>query len=148
MDSATGTHAGITAGGNGHFRGMWSSKNDLARFRTLAFRLLRNIMGLCYPLFPPVCRPTPSTIMKRVFALYRRVQPAIYLILVWCAMAAPVLAKPKKGAEEASGPTGPSAWVLPYALVLFSVGLGMMMILRSARRSERHRPEQYGQQSE
>lgn len=81
--------------------------------------------------------------MKHVMGLYRSVRPLVFLVFAWCSLVAPVLAaKPAKETAPA-GEVGPSAWVLPYALVLFSVGLGLMMVLRSARRSDRHKPEQY-----
>lgn len=85
--------------------------------------------------------------MKALLALYRRVQPVLLLVFVWCCMAAPALAGPKPGEEEVQK-VGPSAWVLPYGLLIFSVGLGLMMVLRSARRAERHKPEQYASKTE
>ena len=62
-------------------------------------------------------------------------------------MAAPTFAAPKAGEGEAEK-VGPSAWVLPYGLLIFSVGLGLMMVLRSARRAERHKPEQYASKTD
>ena len=61
---------------------------------------------------------------------------------LWAAVHGVALAK---GAEEAEGDDGGS-WVASYALVLVVMGLGMLVVLRSARRRDRVRPEQYGEQ--
>jgi len=39
--------------------------------------------------------------------------------------------------------TGAGPWVAPYALVILCVGLGMLVVCRTSRRSERARPQQY-----
>jgi len=54
------------------------------------------------------------------------------LASVW---AAPAMAQ---NDAEASGP-----WVLPYALVIMGVALGLLMVLRPSKRRDRARPERY-----
>ena len=85
--------------------------------------------------------------MNILSALYRRFQPILFLTVVWLCAAAPALAKPLPE-EESAAASGPSAWVLPYGLVVFSLGLGLMVVLRSARRSDRFKPEQYASKTE
>lgn len=46
-------------------------------------------------------------------------------------------------ADESSGNATP--WVLPYALVLFCIALGVFMVLHPSKRRERAKPEVYGQ---
>ena len=48
-----------------------------------------------------------------------------------------------EGSESGGESFGASIWVLPYAFVILCVGLGMMVVCRSARRKERAKPEQY-----
>ncbi|MEA1952642.1 MAG: hypothetical protein U9N87_14775, partial [Planctomycetota bacterium] len=50
-------------------------------------------------------------------------------------------AKPKKGEVPAGG--GSQTWVAPYALVMLAIGLGMLFVVRSSRRSDRAKPKEY-----
>jgi hypothetical protein len=61
---------------------------------------------------------------------------------LWLALAGSAWAQSRK-ADESSGSATP--WVLPYALVLFCIALGVFMVLHPSKRRERAKPEAYGQ---
>ena len=64
----------------------------------------------------------------------RRALTAVALLLVlWLGSAGDAWAAPKKPA--AAAPTGKS-YVLPYAVVMFGVMLGMMAVCRTGRRAD------------
>jgi hypothetical protein len=54
---------------------------------------------------------------------------------------APAWAQQPGQAKEETRGAGP--WVLPYALIILCIGLGMMVLCRTSRRSDRARPQQY-----
>ncbi|MBN1588180.1 MAG: hypothetical protein JW888_01560 [Pirellulales bacterium] len=60
----------------------------------------------------------------------------------WLTLDGLAWAKPAKKAvvEESSNAGG---WVFPYFLVVLSIGLGMLVVCRTSRRSDRARPEKY-----
>ncbi|MBN1908408.1 MAG: hypothetical protein JW818_01600 [Pirellulales bacterium] len=61
--------------------------------------------------------------------------------IFWLAVYGEVLAKdPAKKERETAAHT---PWVMPYMLVLLGIGLGMLVICRSSRRSDRAKPEKY-----
>ena len=61
----------------------------------------------------------------------------------WLILEGSVWAKAVKppATEEKSSNTG--VWVLPYTLVILSIGLGMLVVCRTSRRSDRARPQKY-----
>jgi len=72
---------------------------------------------------------------------WRRLYSAASAVVYWLVLSTEAWAQ--QPVQEEGG--GSASYVLPYFLVIFSVGLGMMVVLRSARRSERAKPKQYGE---
>ncbi len=64
---------------------------------------------------------------------------------LWLALAGPAWAQGAgaKKADESSGSATP--WLLPYALVIFCIALGVFIVLHPSKRRERAKPEVYGQ---
>ncbi len=58
------------------------------------------------------------------------------------AMHADVWAAKLKKTVATSGENSQS-WVAPYALVMLAIGLGMLFVCRSSRRSDRAKPQEY-----
>jgi len=80
--------------------------------------------------------------MNRLRSVGRRLRFVVVAAALWLAGPAAALAKAAKTAqEETKG--GPTSWTFPYFLLLLGVGLGLLVVLRSARRREREKPEQY-----
>ena len=83
-------------------------------------------------------------VMNRVEAIWWRVRVLAATSVVWMAMGAAAWARRNEPAPEQAEP-GAGPWVLPYFLVILAVALGLLTVLRSARRSERAKPRQYGE---
>ncbi len=64
---------------------------------------------------------------------------------LWLAVSGPAWAQGSgsKKAAESSGSATP--WVLPYALVIFCIALGVFIVLHPSKRRERAKPEVFGQ---
>lgn len=78
--------------------------------------------------------------MKRIESIWRKLKLATVAVAFWLAMYGHLFAKEKKGEKPAE--SGPS-WVFSYFVVLMAIGLGMLVVCRSSRRSERAKPKQY-----
>jgi hypothetical protein len=57
----------------------------------------------------------------------------------WLAVHGTALAEQAAKTKEGEG----GSYVLPYALVILGVGLGLLLVCRSSHRRDRARPEQY-----
>jgi hypothetical protein len=77
--------------------------------------------------------------MKKVDAFWRTVWSAVTMLVVWLSVSGEAWAQPAKKDEGAGG----ASYVLPYFLVIFCVALGLLVALRSARRSDRAKPKEY-----
>ena len=77
--------------------------------------------------------------MKEVDAFWRMGWSAIVALVVWLTVHGEAWAQAAKKGEGGGGP----AYVIPYFLVIFCVGLGLLGVLRSARRSDRAKPKEY-----
>jgi SNF family Na+-dependent transporter len=64
----------------------------------------------------------------------------LWLATAGLAWAQPPGAKPPGGAEEKGGTT----YLLPYAVVILAIALGVFILLNSSRRRDRAKPEVYG----
>lgn len=64
---------------------------------------------------------------------------AFFTMAGWLAVHGTVLAEPPQKKAESEG----GSYVLPYALVILGVGLGLLFVCRSSRRRDRARPEVY-----
>jgi uncharacterized membrane protein AbrB (regulator of aidB expression) len=60
----------------------------------------------------------------------------------WLAVVGTAWAAPAAKTEEKSTA---GYWVFPYFIVLLSIALGMLVVCRTARRSDRARPQSYEQ---
>ena len=69
----------------------------------------------------------------------RKLNYSILAICCWASASGIALAAEDSGGES----YGSSIWVLPYAFVILCIGLGTMVVCRSARRKDRAKPEQY-----
>ena len=59
------------------------------------------------------------------------------------AVGAAAMAQPGGAGEKTEA--APPAYVVPYALVILCIGLGLAVVLNSAKRRERAKPEVYGE---
>ena len=72
--------------------------------------------------------------MKRLVVLWRRLSVWVLLALCWTVMHGTVWAA-QPGKEEER----PVPYVLPYALVIFGIGLGLVVLLNPSRRRDKAR---------
>ena len=78
--------------------------------------------------------------MRKLRTFCRTAWFAAQVAVIWLAMYSDVLAKgTKKEVEKAEH----TPWVMPYILVLLAIGLGMLVVCRTSRRSDRAKPEKY-----
>jgi hypothetical protein len=80
--------------------------------------------------------------MNRLLNLSRRLRYLAYACMCWLAAGATALAAPvptQQPAEEAP------PYVVSYALVILCIGLGAAIVLNSAKRRDRAKPEVYGE---
>jgi len=61
----------------------------------------------------------------------------------WLAAGAAAFAQAGGAGEKTEG--SPPPYVIPYALVILCIGLGLAIVLNSAKRRERAKPEVYGE---
>ena len=82
--------------------------------------------------------------MNRMHSIWRTVKVLGLAAAVWVAVHGHALAGPGPKVPQAptSGESSHS-WVFPYFLVIMGIGVGMIMVCRSSRRSERAKPKQY-----
>jgi hypothetical protein len=80
--------------------------------------------------------------MKRIESLWRKLTVVTMALAFWLAMYGHVLAaKKEKLAEKTEGSS--QSWVFPYFVVMMAIGLGMLVVCRSSRRTERAKPKGY-----
>jgi hypothetical protein len=60
----------------------------------------------------------------------------------WLAMATTAWAR-QSAPTTTDSSRGPGAWVLPYFIVILCIGLGMLVLCRTSRRSDRARPQKF-----
>ncbi len=80
--------------------------------------------------------------MNHLRSLRRTLKTLALTLLCWAAVYGTALARGQPVKEAPTGGTNAS-WILPYALVVFSIALGMLVVCRSARRRDRAKPEDY-----
>lgn len=80
--------------------------------------------------------------MKRLNLIWQRLTTLALFLAFSLAMHADAWAQAAAKDTESSGGSSQS-WVLPYALVMLAVGLGMLVVCRSSRRSDRAKPKEY-----
>jgi hypothetical protein len=87
--------------------------------------------------------------MSRIEFFWRKAKLVAMAAAMWMAVYGHALAagKGKKPAPVADAGGGAAesthGWVLPYFILLLAVGLGMLVVCRSSRRSDRAKPKQY-----
>ena len=82
--------------------------------------------------------------MSRIEFLWRKAKLVAMAGGMWLAVYGQALAAKKKPVEDTGGAAASTkGWVLPYFLVLLAIGLGMLVVCRSSRRSDRAKPKQY-----
>jgi len=79
---------------------------------------------------------------RRIGNLLRRGWLLAVVWACWLGWAAPALAK-RSTEDAAPAKSTVTPWVLPYALVILGIALGMLVICRSSRRSDRAKPKGY-----
>ncbi len=79
--------------------------------------------------------------MKRRIELARRLRFSAYAVLSWLAVGTGALAQ--GGGQPAEAP--PPPYVVPYALVILCLGLGVAIVVNSSKRRDRAKPEVYGE---
>ncbi|MCX7425102.1 MAG: hypothetical protein NTW96_05670 [Planctomycetia bacterium] len=86
--------------------------------------------------------------MSRIEFFWRKAKLVAMAAAMWLAVYGQALAA-GKGKKSAPAPDAGGAaesthgWVLPYFLLLLAIGLGMLVVCRSSRRSDRAKPKQY-----
>jgi hypothetical protein len=88
---------------------------------------------------------SPIRTEKHDMSRFRTLVRSLFcLVSVWAAwLAVAVQAWAQQTGGGGGEDRGAKPWVLPYALVLLGVGLGMLLICRPSKRRERAKPEQY-----
>jgi hypothetical protein len=83
--------------------------------------------------------------MMCVKSIWRTAKPVVFALIGWLALYGAALAdKGLPGAQAAAATPGDSSsYVLPYAIVLVFVGLGVFVVCRPVHRRDRARPEEY-----
>jgi hypothetical protein len=84
--------------------------------------------------------------MKQLSRLWRRTRFPAFAVLSWLALHG--LAWAQAGGAPGAGQKTeepPPAYVLPYVLVIVCLGIGLTIVLNSAKRRERAKPEVYGE---
>lgn len=79
--------------------------------------------------------------MKRIESLWRKLKLVTVAAALWLAMYGHLFAAKQKAVEKPSESS--QTWVFPYFVVLMAVGLGMLVVCRSSRRTERAKPKGY-----
>ena len=80
--------------------------------------------------------------MMCVKSIWRTGKLVFFALVGWLAIHGAALAQ--KGMDQtAAKPGDSSSYVLPYAIVLLFVGLGMFFVCRPVHRRDRARPEEY-----
>jgi hypothetical protein len=79
--------------------------------------------------------------MNLVTSVFRRLGLLTLACGSWLAVAGTVWAAPP--IEPVSERNTAGYWVFPYTIVILSIALGMLVVCRTARRSERARPQKY-----
>ena len=77
--------------------------------------------------------------MKRLQYIYRVARILVFSLAFWASVA--TVAWARRGTPEVKKEGG--SFLMSYALVVLGIGLGMLVVCRSARRRERDKPEQY-----
>ncbi len=80
--------------------------------------------------------------MNRLKSIRRAIKFLAAVVLCFATTHGTALAKAAEEKDDGGGSGG--MWVLSYALVLLGIGLGMLIVLRSSRRKDRAKPQQYG----
>ena len=80
--------------------------------------------------------------MNQLNLIWHKVKIVALFLAFWLALQAEILAAPAKKAAAGGGEDA-QPWVLPYALVIMAIGLGMLVVCRSSRRSDRAKPKEY-----
>jgi hypothetical protein len=81
--------------------------------------------------------------MNRFLNLARRFRFAAYAAACWLAVGALALAQAGGAGEKTEAEAPP--YVVPYALVILCIGLGLAVVLNSSKRRDRAKPEVYGE---
>ena len=79
--------------------------------------------------------------MKRLQQIYQVARILIFSLAFWASVAA--VAWARRGTPEVKKEGG--LFLLSYAMVVLGIGLGTLVVCRSARRKERDKPEQYSE---
>ena len=84
--------------------------------------------------------------MNRLLARWRRLRFSAIALVCWLAWAG--LAWAQAGGKGPGQPPeeAPPAYVAPYALVIFCIGIGLAVVLTSAKRRDRAKPQVFGEQ--
>lgn len=83
--------------------------------------------------------------MNRAIAIWHKVKLLAVTAGLWLAVDGVALAKVVKKAAGGGGGDSHKVWVMPYALIMLCIGLGMLVVCRSSRRSDRAKPKKYGE---
>ena len=82
---------------------------------------------------------------NRMHVLGRRLWFSAFTVLSWLGLQGIAWAQANKGGS--SGPEADEAppYVMPYALVILCLGLGLTVLLNSSKRRDRAKPEVFGE---
>jgi hypothetical protein len=80
--------------------------------------------------------------MNRRSPLFRIACLLILAIVAWTALSSVAFAQAAANSKASSGGGGP-AYLLPWALIVMCIGLGLLMVCRTSNRKSRAGPQQY-----
>ena len=80
--------------------------------------------------------------MNRLNLIWQKVKILALFLAFWLAMQAEILAAAAKRVDAGGGESS-QTWVAPYALLMLAIGLGMLVVCRSSRRTDRAKPKEY-----
>jgi hypothetical protein len=83
--------------------------------------------------------------MKYVKLLWREARNAAFVLAGWLAVHGTALAALQQEEKKAEG--GGGSYVLPYALVILGIALGLLVVCRPSHRRDRAKPEQYDEKN-
>jgi hypothetical protein len=81
--------------------------------------------------------------MHRFYLIWQKASSLAFFLAFWLSLHAGALAAPTKVVPTSGGNENSQSWVTSYILVLVAVGLGMLVVCRTSRRSDCVKPTEY-----
>ena len=82
---------------------------------------------------------------NRMLVVGRRLWLGAFAVISWLGLQGLALGQAGTGASPGGEAGEAPPYVMPYALVILSIGLGLTVVLNSSKRRERAKPEVFGE---